>query len=553
MRGPAILPAVSRGRRTGEAWPLAVPLTLALLAASLYFLAASARDFWAPDEPDFAQHVREMLERRSLLLPYQNGVPYSEKPILFYWAMAATTVFSGGDLHPTAVRLPSVLACAFLVFGSAALAGWRGGRREALTAGSMTGVATLVFWQGQFLQIDAFFTALVFAALLCQFFVGTGSKGAGPWLWAFHVSLALAVLTKGPLAIVLSGLVAASRAVVQRSIRPIAVLRPVRGALVVLGIVVPWYLLAARAGGSDYAYDLIVNQNWNRFTAAFDHAQPWYFYLVSIWSDFAPWTPLAIAAPIVLARSGTFRRRPELGFSWLVFVVSLVFLSISESKQGKYLLVAYPFLAVLVAAAISDVEAAAARRSGWLVAFRGYVGLVGVLLVGSAVALGPLARQRFPEYAGLAPAVAIPLAAGGLITVLVLIVRRTEVAPGVLALCLALFAGEVAVARVVFPAVDVPKTGRPFYERIRPLVSNGEPLAYFGYPYRSYAILVLRRKTEHVITEAELVRWARATRGAYVLADVSESAKWHPETHALFSVVDRQPVGQDEVQLLVRR
>ena len=92
-----------------------VPLLVATAAAVLTLVAAAGRDFWAPDEPDFAEHVREMLERGSLLLPYENGKPYSEKPILFYWAVAATTPLSGGDVKPLATRLPSVLAGATLV------------------------------------------------------------------------------------------------------------------------------------------------------------------------------------------------------------------------------------------------------------------------------------------------------------------------------------------------------------------------------------------------------------------------------------------------------
>src|ERR1039457_3977566 len=85
---------VSLGRLREAPGSLRIPLLLAAAAAVLYLVAAAGRDFWAPDEPDFAEHVREMLEHRSLLLPYENGKPYSEKPILFYWAVAATTPLS---------------------------------------------------------------------------------------------------------------------------------------------------------------------------------------------------------------------------------------------------------------------------------------------------------------------------------------------------------------------------------------------------------------------------------------------------------------------------
>ena len=140
---------------------LRIPLFLAAAAAVLYLVAAAGRDFWAPDEPDFAEHVREMLERRSVLLPYENGKPYSEKPILFYWAVAATTPLSGGDVKPLATRLPSVLAGAALVFCAASFAGRHGGEREALVAGAATAVAPIVFWQSQFLQVDALFSCLL--------------------------------------------------------------------------------------------------------------------------------------------------------------------------------------------------------------------------------------------------------------------------------------------------------------------------------------------------------------------------------------------------------
>src|ERR1035437_7021080 len=108
---------------------LGTALGLAAVAFVLYMGAASVRDFWSPDEPDFAEAVREMKERGSFLLPYQNGVPYSEKPILFYWAIAATLPLGGGDVDPVAARIPSALGAAGLVFGAAAVAGRRGGRR----------------------------------------------------------------------------------------------------------------------------------------------------------------------------------------------------------------------------------------------------------------------------------------------------------------------------------------------------------------------------------------------------------------------------------------
>ncbi|HEY3349847.1 MAG TPA: phospholipid carrier-dependent glycosyltransferase [Thermoanaerobaculia bacterium] len=533
---------------------LSVPLWLAAAAAALCLLAAAGRDFWSPDEPDFAEHVREMLERKSLLLPYENGKPYSEKPILYYWAVAATTPFTGGDVSPLGTRVPSALAAAVLVFGAAALAGRRGGEREALIAGAATAVAPIVFWQGQYVQVDALFSCLLFAAFVSLFFLEgeEGKAPARPWRWALRVTLAAAVLTKGPLAVVLVGLVVLARCALRRSWGPLLATHPFQSIFIFFLLVLPWYFFAARAGGPAYAYDLIVNQNWNRFFQAFDHIQPWWFYFESVWSDFFPWTALALAAPLVLAPRGLFRERPELGFSAAVAAVCFVFLSTSQAKQGKYLLVAYPFAAVLVAALVAAADRPhdpgdAARRY-----VRGYVGLAAGILLAAAIAVGPVAARRAPEFSGLVPFVAIPLGAGAVGTFFVLF-RRREAAPAVLALAVAVAAGEAAAGAVVLPALDVLKTGRPFYERIRPRVSAGQPLAYFGGTYRCYPILVLRRKTEHFKTDRDLADWLERTPGALVLADESERQYWKDERLSRLVVLDRQRVGGDVAQLLAFR
>lgn len=528
--------------------PVRLALLLALAAAAVYSLAAVSRDFWAPDEPDFADAIREMSSRGSWLLPYQNGKPYSEKPILYYWTLAATTPLTGGDVDPAALRIPSIASGAFLVFGASLLAGFRGGRREALLAGAATAVAPLVFWQAQFIQIDALFSALLFAAFVAQMLADLDAGRRERWVWAFQVLMPLAVLAKGPLAIVLTGLVALARCALTRSVRPVLGLRPFRGVIVFAAIVVPWYALATRAGGPEYAYGLVVRQNWTRFFDAFDHVKPWWFYLRSMWGDFSPWTLPALVAPFTLRSSGAFRRRPELAWGLTVILTALVFLSASESKQGKYVLVAYPFAAVLLAAAVTEWESSAGRG---LRLFRRYLVLVSGVLLGGALAIGPVAARKVPDFASLAPYVAAPLVVGALGTFWVLWKRRGEAAPAALALAATLAAAEAAGGPIVFRAMDVAKTGRPFYDRIRPLVGDpAVPLLYWGDPYRSYPMLRLRRHTAHAVTESDLVDWLAANPGGYVLVNEIELRTWTEPGLVRLRVVDSQPVGHGRIYLL---
>ena len=540
----------------GPAAPHRAAWLLALAAGALYLLAGTQRDFWAPDEPDFAQQTREMLERRDLLVPYQNGVPYSEKPPLFYWAMALTTPLSGLDVHPATTRLPSALGAAAMVLGAAWLAGRRGGRTEALLAGAVTATAPVVWWQGQFLQIDAFFSAVVFWGFVAEWGVWNDPARAARWRWALHLLVPAGILAKGPLAVVLLGVVVLVECVRVRSARPLLDLGPVRGAAVALLLVVPWYVAASFEAGPAYAYDLIVNQNWNRFWHAFDHIQPWWFYVESVFVDFEPWTLPALAAPVVLVRSGLFRERTELRHAATVFAVCFLFLSASQSKQGKYLLAAYPFAAVLIAAAVGAADRAGREerkgRSAALLFFRGYALAAALLLAGAAVVLPLVAARRFPEYARLGWLVALPLGLGGAGVAAVLAARRREAAPALLALAALMAATEASAAFAIFPAIDERKTGRSFFTRIAPRFAHGEPLAYYGDPYRCYPILVLRRKTAHPRTEAELAAWLAREPGGQVLVTEEHRSRWTDPALTTLVVKERALIGSGEVVLMGR-
>ncbi|MBK9375411.1 MAG: hypothetical protein IPN03_17230 [Holophagales bacterium] len=82
---------------------LALFVVAALMPAAI---AAWGRDYWRPDEPDYAQHTREMVQRGDYVVPYQNGVPFPEKPILTYWAAAATTPFTGATSRRSEAAFP---------------------------------------------------------------------------------------------------------------------------------------------------------------------------------------------------------------------------------------------------------------------------------------------------------------------------------------------------------------------------------------------------------------------------------------------------------------
>ncbi len=422
------LPGERAGRWAREYFPV-------LLFAFLMLCVIPMRDLWSPDEPDFAQCVKEMQQRGTWLLPWLNGQVYTEKPILYYWAMKASNQgldwLTGGlgfnhGVSAWALRLPSALgSVAFL------LAFQRWGTRflqagVARLAVMILAVSPLWFWQSQFIQIDLFFSVLLAWAWLCWlggYLLARGIKPelkageAGRWFLKGYVFLGLAFLAKGPLAAVLSLLVLIAFLAWQRDGGILREMKPGKGLGLFLLVVAPWYVVASLVGGKEYAYALIIHQNFERATKAWDHIQPWWRYFEYILADFFPWVFLLPALGFFLRGSGALRSASA-RFLTVAFIVPFLFLSWAQSKQGKYLLPSYPFLALLMAGmlqplAVEGVSAARIRRIGLgLAAALGLIGLA--LLAVAAGAGGPKIQTGVAPLRGLVWVLGGLAALGGL-------------------------------------------------------------------------------------------------------------------------------------------
>jgi 4-amino-4-deoxy-L-arabinose transferase-like glycosyltransferase len=512
-------------------------------------IAAAGRDFWRPDEPDYAQHTIEMVERADFLVPYQNGVPFPEKPILTYWAVAATTPFTGGEVTPFGSRVPSLLGGLLLVLVAVRAAAWLGAGRDRWLAGAAVAVAPIAFWQAQFLQMDALFSGLLASALLVQLRLENDDEPR-PWLaFGGHVLLGLAVLTKGPLALAISVLVAGASCLAARSLRPVRVLYPVRAAVVVALVAAPWYVLSIHRFGWDYAYELLIRHNLVRFAAAWDHIHPfWYYAVEKIWADFFPWTLPALAAVFFLWKRGEVAANPRLASILRAVGLAFLLLSISRSKQGKYLLFLYPFLAAVLAllvARLRETDDAAAVRARKVV--RAVLGVSAAVLVVAALALHPAVARKSPADAGLAPWIAVPLGLGGAAALALLVRRRREIAPAAFALAGGLWLAEAALGAKALPALNDDKTARQLYERLRPNVDEGEPLAYASSRFRCYPLIVLGRGVDWVRTPGDLAAWLAKHPDGWVITEKSEFDRWLVDEPGLksLSLRDSQREGND--------
>jgi 4-amino-4-deoxy-L-arabinose transferase-like glycosyltransferase len=348
----------------------------ALICATLYvcyFSHLGAIGFVGPDEPRYAWIARDMAESGDWVTPRLYGKPWFEKPPLYYWGAAICFKLFG--VSEAAARLPSAISALLATLALAWLA-WRIYGIETarwLLLLLPTTVGMIGFSHAA--ATDMPFSAMLTVAMVCAaVIVGLvpersrrdGAQHAAPlrdntpprrWvaLILFGVFLGLAVLAKGPAAIILCGGAAFIWAFfTKRWSDALRLLHPA-AIIVFCATALPWYILCARRN-PDFFRIFIIEHNFKRFlTPEFQHIQPFWFYIPILCIALLPWTLGALILARDAARGwqeGRWRHSSSLFLVCWAFV-PIVFFTVSRSKLPGYALPTIPPLGLLVARAVS--------------------------------------------------------------------------------------------------------------------------------------------------------------------------------------------------------
>ncbi len=362
-----------------------------LLLIALVVLGAGLglRDPWPADEPRFALIAREMVESGQWLFPMRGGELYPDKPPLFMWGIAIGYVLTGSI--KVAFLLPSLLSGLLTI-----LLVWDLGRRLWNPAvGFMAGLLLLFTvqftLQAKTAQIDALATAFITLGLygFLRFLL---CEGGWRWYWLGWFAAGLGVITKGVGVLALLVLLPAlwtHRAQIRAA--PLsawlkALLGPLAMALAMSLWLVPMLEAVTRSGDPlllAYRDNILLRQTVTRYTSAWHHVKPFWYYFTSVIPPF--WLPLSLLLPwLVVAWRRAIRaqdRRILLLLGYLVLVV--LFFSCSPGKRGVYITPGTPALALLTAPFIGTLQVRVwpgrlLAGLGWLL---GGVGLVGALVL----------------------------------------------------------------------------------------------------------------------------------------------------------------------------
>jgi 4-amino-4-deoxy-L-arabinose transferase-like glycosyltransferase len=374
-------------------------IVLALTAVLLLNGIWSYKEF-VRAESYFALGARLMIERGDWLTPHAPDEGLLNKPPLTYWLIGLSYKIMGPSYG--AARLPSIIAALALL----ALIYWFGlqtvGPRAGIIAASTLATSYLFFSFARMAMSDMLLTLFAATSILSFIALIRSNAATSRTLVAVaYVTLGLAVLTKGPVALALVLVPVVIELLIRRSREDVRKLQPVMGLLVLAIFSVPYFVLVYfRLGASPIRF-FFIGENVQRFTGAlygWSRTPIWYEF-AAFFGDFAPWSlliPVAIwldykhrssriaSETLALQSSGSAKRVLYLWLGW-----TIVLFSISNFRLDYYLLPAMPAAALILGETFGSSE----RRRFWQPI------LIGCAVIAMTIfALQLTAGQRFHRF-----------------------------------------------------------------------------------------------------------------------------------------------------------
>jgi len=374
-----------------------------------------------------------MAATNDYVMPRIDGMPYLDKPIVYFAAEAAAMEVLG----PTeiAARLPAVLftlATAFVVW-------WFARRHFDEESAYIAAIAYLTMP-----LVLAFARTVIFDSALTFFMVVAivafyEEKAALAW-----AAIGFGVITKGPVAIAVPLLIAIPFAIKQKKFRS---LFSWWGLLAFVAIIAPWVWAVSQVV-PDFLHYVVVTETAQRLaTKALKRTGPPWYFIPYVIGGAVPWAIVAIA------NAREFRKKLDPATLYAIFwvLIPFIFFSISQSKRPQYILPVMPAIALLVARATKGFRAAAIA---WIV--------LGVALL----AAPPFLKMR-PELLDAAKSSAFGLGIVMLVAGIVALLVKTKREVLIIALSMPVVAIPI-LADPIMKAIGERRSAHAFVEQIRP-------------------------------------------------------------------------------------
>lgn len=546
---------------------------LLLLAAAIcpYFIGLGGSSIWDANEAFYVETPREMLERGDYIFPTFNYEPRLNKPVLSYWIVGALYSVFGVSVtvERVAIAFGGVILIATAFFLAAAACPYTTedhpgvSRRDvAILAGlwAALGLAVdprLVMFARR-IFIDIYISMFMALTLLFFALAERFPERRRLYLLLMYVSVGLGVLTKGPIAVALPGLVFAIYLVVHGELRRVREMMIPTGIILVLAIVVPWYSALYARDGWTYIVSFFIGENFGRYTSGVgaDQARGPEFYLPVLFSDSFPWSLFLFAAAAVwMVERRTPHTRSDPSFRirtllWLWILTIVVFFSFSRSKQDLYIFPIVPAVAALAGAFIMRAEHGVHWR--WRMALRTTTAAIGGVLAIAGAGVLYVFQSAGTVYALDGAALIGTLAlAGGASAAVIALTGRARLA--LFTVATALVAMEWTFVLRVLPSFERYKPVPPLTDVLRSHhLAADDVVAHYQVDLPSM-VFYLRRHIDMYFEVQPFLEAMRDRRRVFAVLSASDYAALRDHMGVPTCVIHKQPTIDVKLKAIIAR
>lgn len=295
-----------------------------------------------PDEGRNAEVAREMAESNDYLLPHLNGLPYLDKPVVYFAAAALAMEVLGPT--ETAARLPAFLFTVATIAVVVVVARRRWGADPGWLAGLALATMPLVLVYARSTIFDSALAFCTTVAILAFW------EDRPVIAWA---AIGLGAITKGPVALLIPLAAIVPYALVTG--RPLRRVFAWRGLVVFAAVALPWFL-AVSSRIPEFPHYVFVRETFERVTTPrFHRTAPLWYYLPIVPVAAFPWIVPALAhlRPshwrwAWLGRTVNARAQDAILLACWV-LGPLLFFTLNQSKLPQYVLPLMPAFALAAA------------------------------------------------------------------------------------------------------------------------------------------------------------------------------------------------------------
>ena len=331
-------------------------ILLAAVCALVFLLFLDRTPFHDKAEPREALVVRDIVLEGRWLLPFRAGEHIASKPPLFHWFAAGASILQG-EMTEASIRFPSAFFATLGVFLCYFFARRLYGSKTGLWAGLILATTALYYAAGIEARVDMTLVFFVTLTLILFFAIYRGFLQHDIWWYVFFITAGVSVTAKGPVSIVLCGLVIATFLLLRKRWDIFRTMLCHPGWLLGMILCVAWYAAALYLGGDEFFNLQFVKENFARYfvhgEGGTGHQKPFYYFVPYLFTLGMPWT-LFLPGVIWSYFSDRFRLREDLLFLGLWAATVFVFFSLSAGKRPPYILPLYPPVALLIAVWLRD-------------------------------------------------------------------------------------------------------------------------------------------------------------------------------------------------------